>query len=65
MYKLIEELKGYNSSNACCRYPIEGQTNPQYFCGEPTVKNNNKWLYCKVHLDLCTNKKRLDLPSKS
>ena len=29
MYKLLEELKGNNPSNACCRYPIEGQTNPQ------------------------------------
>ena len=57
MYKLIEELKGYNSGDSCCRYPIEGQTNPQYFCGEPTTRNDSGWLYCKEHLLLCTNLK--------
>ena len=58
MYKLIEELKGHNSSNACCRYPIEGQTNPQYFCGEPTITNDSGWLYCRKHIIICTNPKK-------
>jgi len=53
--KTFEDVSDENS----CRYPL-GEVNepPKYFCGKPTVKNNNKWLYCREHLKLCTNEKK-------
>ena len=51
--KTIEDVADENS----CRYPIEGQTNPQYFCGEPTITNDSGWLYCRKHIIICTNPK--------
>jgi len=54
----LEELQHHQ-----CRYPL-GDTNkrPKYFCGNVRYSNSP---YCKVHLELCTDKKELDLPSKS
>ena len=52
--KTIEDVADENS----CRYPL-GEINepPKYFCGEPTIRNDSGWLYCKEHLLLCTNLK--------
>jgi len=57
--KTIEDVANENS----CRYPL-GELNdpPKYFCGNVRYSNSP---YCKVHLELCTDKKELDLPSKS
>ena len=46
-----------------CKFPL-GEINdpPKYFCGDVRYSNSP---YCKVHLELCTHKKELDLPSKS
>ena len=54
MNKTFEDVVDENS----CRYPL-GEINdpPKYFCGQPIIRNNNKWLYCKEHLLLCTNQK--------
>ena len=59
--KTIEDVADENS----CRYPL-GEVNdpPKYFCGKPLAYSNG-WLYCKEHLELCTHKKELDLPSNS
>ena len=50
--KTIEDVADENS----CRYPL-GEINdpPKYFCGEIRYGNSP---YCKVHLDLCTNKEK-------
>ena len=45
-----------------CKFPLGEDCPPKYFCGGVRYSNSP---YCKVHLDLCTDKKRLDLPSKS
>jgi len=52
--KTIEDVANENS----CRYPL-GEINepPKYFCGQPTIRNDSGWLYCKEHLLLCTNLK--------
>ena len=57
--KTIEDVSNENS----CRYPL-GEFNdpPKYFCGGVRYGNSP---YCKVHLELCTHKKEVDLPSKS
>ena len=56
--KTIIDVANENS----CRYPL-GERNdpPKYFCGE--IRYNNS-PYCKVHLELCTDKKELDIPNK-
>ena len=50
--KTIEDVADENS----CRYPL-GEFNdpPKYFCGDVRYSNSP---YCKVHLDLCTNKEK-------
>ena len=57
--KTISDVADENS----CRYPL-GEINepPKYFCGRDRYKN---FSYCKVHVDICTNKKELDLNNKS
>ena len=52
--KTISDVADENS----CRYPL-GEVNdpPKYFCGQPIIKNNNKWLYCRKHIIICTNQK--------
>ena len=52
--KTIEDVADENS----CRYPL-GEINepPKYFCGQPIILNNNKWLYCREHIIICTNQK--------
>jgi len=52
MNKTIEDVADENS----CRYPL-GEFNdpPKYFCGQPIIRNDSGWLYCKEHLLLCTN----------
>ena len=46
-----------------CRYALgEISDPPKYFCGEIRYAN---FPYCKVHVELCTHKKEVDLPSKS
>ena len=61
MDKTIEDVADENS----CRYAL-GEINdpPKYFCGKPLAYSSG-WKYCKEHLKLCTNEKRLDLPKKS
>jgi hypothetical protein len=50
--KTIEDVADENS----CRYPL-GEFNdpPKYFCGGIRYSNSP---YCKVHLDVCTNKEK-------
>ena len=50
--KTIEDVADENS----CRYPL-GEINdpPKYFCGDVRYSNSP---YCKVHLDVCTNKEK-------
>ena len=52
MNKTIEDVADENS----CRYPL-GEINepPKYFCGDVRYSDSP---YCKVHLDLCTNKEK-------
>ena len=57
--KTFEDVVEENS----CRYALgEISDPPKYFCGEIRYAN---FPYCKVHVELCTYKKELDLPSKS
>ena len=57
--KTFEDVVDENS----CRYALgEISDPPEYFCGKPRYAN---FPYCKVHVELCTHKKELDLPSKS
>jgi len=57
--KTFEDVVDENS----CRYALgEISDPPEYFCGKPRYNNLP---YCKVHVELCTHKKELDLPSKS
>jgi len=59
MDKTIEDVSEENS----CRYPLgEIKDSPKYFCGDVRYGN---YPYCKVHKDLCTQKKELDLPNNS
>ena len=50
--KTIEDVAAENY----CRYPL-GEINdpPKYFCGDVRYSNSP---YCKVHLDVCTNKEK-------
>ncbi len=52
--KTISDVADENS----CRYPL-GEINepPKYFCGQPIIRNDSGWLYCRKHLLLCTNLK--------
>ena len=59
MNKTFEDVIEENS----CRYALgEISDPPKYFCGEIRYAN---FPYCKVHVELCTHKKELDLPSKA
>ena len=55
--KTLEDVAKEDS----CRYPLYEDCPPKYFCGKPVLANPSGWLYCREHLDLCTNEKRLDL----
>jgi len=54
MNKTIEDVADENS----CRYPL-GELNdpPKYFCGQPIIRNDSGWLYCRKHIIICTNPK--------
>jgi len=50
--KTFEDVIEENS----CRYPLGKLLDPpKYFCGQPIIRNDSGWLYCRKHLLLCTN----------